>query len=173
MISGDMRALYLLRHAKSSWDDPGLPDHDRPLAPRGRAATKPLAKHLQREGVSPQLVLCSSARRARETLEGLTPALGADVDVQIEPGLYGATPGDLIERLHAIPDDVDSAMLIGHNPTIQLLAQSLAARGEQLDEVSRKYPTGALATLTFDGSWGELGPGGAELLAFVRPKDLR
>jgi phosphohistidine phosphatase len=173
MILGDMRTLYLLRHAKSSWDDPGLPDHDRPLAPRGRRATELLAEHLRREDISPPLVLCSSARRARETLDGIAPALGGEVDVRVDPGIYGATPGDLIERLQAIPDAVESAMLIGHNPTIQSLVLTLAASGEQLETLAAKYPTGALATLTFDGSWRELGPGDAELVAFVRPKDLR
>jgi phosphohistidine phosphatase len=167
-----MRTLYLLRHAKSSWDESGLPDHDRPLASRGRRATRLLAEHLRREGISPQLVLCSFARRARETLDGIAPALGEEAEVQVEADLYGATAGDLIERLHTIPDEVQSAMLIGHNPTMQSVALSLAARGEQLETAARKFPTGALATLTFEGSWLELGPGDAELVAFVKPKDL-
>jgi phosphohistidine phosphatase len=172
MITNGMRTLYLLRHAKSSWEESGLPDHDRPLAARGRRATKLLAAYLRREGISPQLVLCSSARRARETLDGIAPALGGDVEVQVEADLYSATAGDLIERLHAIPDEVESAMLIGHNPTMQSLALSLATRGEQLETVARKYPTGALGTLTFEGSWQGLGTGDGELVAFVRPKDL-
>jgi phosphohistidine phosphatase len=167
-----MRTLYLLRHAKSSWDEPELSDHDRPLAPRGRRATGRLAEHLSREGISPDLVLCSSARRARATFDGIAPMLGGEVEVQVEAGLYGASAGDLIDRLHAIPDAVESAMLVGHNPTIQSLALSLAATGEQLEAVMQKYPTGALATLTFESSWPELGPGDAQLVAFVRPKDL-
>jgi phosphohistidine phosphatase len=167
-----MKTLYLLRHAKSSWDDAGLPDHDRPLAPRGRRATKALAKHLRHEGIAPALVLCSSARRARETLDGIAPALGEEVEVQVESDLYGATEDDLLDRLRAIPDAVASAMLVGHNPAIQALALDLAASGPELDRIAHKYPTGALATLTFDGSWGELGPGAAELVAFVSPKDL-
>jgi phosphohistidine phosphatase len=172
MITDGMQTLYLLRHAKSSWEEPGLPDQDRSLAPRGRRATRLLAEHLRREGISPQLVLCSSARRARETLDGIAPALGAEVEVQVEADLYSAAAGDLIERLHAISSEVESALLIGHNPTMQSLALSLAARGEQLETVAQKYPTGALATLTFERSWPELGPGDAELVAFVRPKDL-
>jgi phosphohistidine phosphatase len=167
-----MTHLYLLRHTKSSWDDSDLADHDRPLAPRGRRATKLLAAHLHREGIAPELLLCSSARRARETLEGIAPALGDDVSVQVERELYGASDRDLLERLHSIPDHTQSAMLIGHNPAIQELALSLAGSGEELPRMERKYPTGALATLTFSGSWRELEPRDATLAAFVRPRDL-
>ena len=167
-----MRTLYLLRHAKSSWDDAGLADRDRPLAPRGQRAAKAIAKHLGSEDISPALVLCSAARRTRETLDAIAPALDADTTVEVERDLYGASAGELLERVHAIPDDVSSAMLIGHNPSIQTLALNLAGRGAELDAVALKYPTGALATLTFDGSWQDLNQGGAELAAFVRPRDL-
>ncbi len=167
-----MKTLFLLRHAKSSWDDPGLADHDRPLAPRGRRAAKKLGEHIRREGLAPQLVLCSSARRARETLDGIAPALGDEPEVRIEPALYGATPGDLIDRIHEVPEDFESTMLIGHNPAIQELALTLASAGPELDAIARKYPTGALATLSFEGTWPELAPGAAELVAFVRPKSL-
>lgn len=167
-----MKRLYLLRHAKSSWDEPRLEDHERPLAPRGRRASKLLAEHLRRERIAPALVLCSSARRARETLEGLAPALAGEAPVRVERELYGASAGDLLGRLRATPDAVESVMLIGHNPAIQALALSLAAGGEGLARLERKYPTGALATLAFRGHWGELGPGVAELVGFVRPKAL-
>ena len=132
-----MKSLLLLRHAKSSWDEPGLADRDRPLAPRGRRAAKALAGHLGQEGVQPALVLCSSARRARETLERIAPALG-EADVTIEDGLYGATEDDLLERLRAVPDSVPSAMLIGHNPAIQALALCLAGSGAGL-EIGRAH----------------------------------
>jgi phosphohistidine phosphatase len=168
-----MKTLYLLRHAKSSWDDASLADHDRPLAPRGRRATKLLVGYLREEGIAPQLVLCSSARRARETLEGIVPALGDKVEVQIAPELYAGTEDDLIGRVRVIADGVQSAMLIGHNPAVQALVLDLAVGGRKLDEIAGKYPTGALATLSFEGPWPELRPGSAELVEFVRPKDLR
>jgi phosphohistidine phosphatase len=168
-----MRYLHLLRHAKSSWDDPALSDHDRPLAARGRRAAKLIATHLRREGIVPELVLCSSATRARETLDGIEPAIGDAPDVQIERRLYGASESELLDRLRDVPDTVYSVMLIGHNPSVQDLTLMLAGSGAPLDTVEHKYPTAALATLTFEGSWGELAPGGAELRAFVRPKDLR
>ena len=167
-----MRLLYLLRHAKSSWDDPGLADHDRPLAPRGRKAAELMATHLRREQITPDLVLCSSAQRARETLEGIAPALDEDVAVKVEPDLYLASGRDLLARLGTTADETQSVMLIGHNPAIQMLTLTLAGDGAELSSVELKYPTGALATLAFDGSWRELEPHAAQLVGFVRPRDL-
>lgn len=167
-----MKRLYLLRHAKSSWDDPELDDHDRPLAPRGRRAARLIAAHLGGEAITPALVLCSSARRARETLERIAPALGGDVPVQIERELYGASEQSLLARLRAIEDGVESVLLIGHNPAVQQLALSLAGSGERVARVRSKYPTGALATLELGGRWSDLRPGSAELTDFVTPKQL-
>jgi phosphohistidine phosphatase len=167
-----IRQLFLLRHAKSSWENPQLADHDRPLAPRGRRATNLIAEHLSRELIAPALVLCSSARRARETLERIAPALGKQVAAQIERDLYAGSEHQLLERLRAVSDDAASVMLIGHNPAVEQLALTLARSGEKVAIIERKYPTGALATLEFSGSWRELGPGGTELTAFVTPKDL-
>src|SRR5690348_8287499 len=139
------KRLFFLRHAKSSWDDPGLADHDRPLAPRGRRAVEAIAAHVKKEGITPELVLCSSARRTRETLEGV--AVGGEH--VIEPELYGANCEEVLERLHRVPDEVGSVMLVGHNPTVQALVIRLAdddgeTEGSQLAEVRRKFPTGAL-----------------------------
>jgi phosphohistidine phosphatase len=167
-----VKQLFLLRHAKSSWDDSEVLAHDRPLAPRGRRAVRLIAEHLGREGVTPALVLCSSARRARETLEGIGPALGEAIPVQIERELYAASDGRLLERLRAVEDGVESVMLIGHNPGVEQLALSLAGGGQNLAVLRRKYPTGALATLEFSGRWGDLRPGSAELTDFITPKQL-
>jgi phosphohistidine phosphatase len=165
------RRLYVLRHAKSSWDDPGLDDHERPLAPRGLRAVKALREHLQSSGIEPALVLSSSSRRTRETLEGVQPG----GEQSIEPELYGADAGGLIERLRRVPDDVPSVMLIGHNPAVQVLVLRLATRAgdrSEVAEVQSKFPTGALATLEIDCAWSELRPGCARLSSFVRPKHL-
>jgi phosphohistidine phosphatase len=167
-----MKQLFLIRHAKSSWDDADLADHDRPLAPRGERALKLIAEHLGREGVRPALVLCSSAVRTRETLERIAPALGEGIPVKIESGLYGASEQRLLERLRAVDDGVESVMLIGHNPGVAELARSLAGSGRKLADLSGKYPTGALATLEFSGRWGDLQPGRADLTDFVTPKQL-
>ncbi|HEY2161844.1 MAG TPA: histidine phosphatase family protein [Solirubrobacteraceae bacterium] len=163
--------LFILRHAKSSWDEPGLQDHDRPLAPRGRRAAKLMAAHLRSEDIHPALILCSSARRARETLERTVPV---PAEVQIDRGLYGATADELIERLRHVPATTRSVMVIGHNPALHALAWTLAApsptgRAAGLDALREKFPTGALATLTMTCSWHGLGRGCAELTGFVRP----
>ena len=159
------RVLYVLRHAKSSWDDPGLSDHSRTLAPRGLKATKLLAKHLREQKITPSLVLCSTAVRARETLDGI----GLDGDRSIEEELYTASAGQWIERLNRVPDETESVMAIGHNPALQQLVLALAGANET---IARKFPTAALATLSFECPWSELEPGSAQLTELVRPKDL-
>ena len=164
-----MKRLFLLRHAKSSRDDEGLPDRDRPLAPRGRRAAEVVARHLREERISPQLVLCSPARRTRETLELVDPT----GEVRIEDELYGASANGLLGRLQDVPDGVDAVMVIGHNPAIEELTLSLAAGGERRADMERKFPTAALATLAVPDSWEELNPGSAELVDFVAPKELR
>jgi phosphohistidine phosphatase len=166
-----VKRLFLLRHAKSSWDDPRLDDRDRPLAPRGRRASELIAGHLRREGIAPSLVLCSSATRARETLQRVIPALDAS-DVSIEDELYGASSEGLLQRLREVPGDLESVMLVGHQPAIQELALDLAGDGAELARLRAKFPTGALATLLFAGDWSELAPGSAELVAYVKPKEL-
>jgi phosphohistidine phosphatase len=167
-----MPRLYLLRHAKSSWDEPGLADRDRPLAPRGRRAAERMAGHLRTEGVRPGLVLCSPAVRTRQTLAAVAGALG-DPPVSVEDRLYGAEPEDLVARLREVPDPTGDVLVIGHNPTLQDLALELATEGDPLPRLREKLPTGALATLVFDGSWRDLGHGRATLEALVVPRDLR
>ena len=167
-----MPRLYLLRHAKSSWDDPGLVDRDRPLAPRGRRAAERLAEHLRTEGVRPDLVLCSPAVRARETLAAVAPALG-DPTAIVEDLLYGADADEVLARLRELPDPTECAMVIGHNPTLQDLTLDLAGEGEDLPRLREKLPTGALVTLVFEGRWRDLRPGAATLVGFVVPRDLR
>lgn len=167
-----MKRLHLLRHAKSSWDEPGLSDHDRPLAPRGRRAAKLVADHLEWRGIEPVLVLCSPAKRTRQTLTRISSALGEGTDVRIEPDLYGASAGELLSIVNAIPGEPGSVMLIGHNPGIKDLAIQLARPAPELGRLQHKFPTAALATLEFEGPWRELAPGGAELASFVKPKQL-
>jgi phosphohistidine phosphatase len=167
------KILYLLRHAKSDWGDPSLPDRERPLNDRGRRATQTMAGHLRAEGINPQLVLCSSALRTRQTLDGVGEGFGEHAPrVDIEDGLYETTAGAMLDRVREIAEDVASAMLIGHNPATHDLAVLLCASGPQLERMLRKFPTTALATLEIEGSWADLNPGGATLAAFVAPSDL-
>jgi len=166
-----VRTLYLLRHAKSSWDDPALPDDQRPLAPRGRRDGKRIAEHLRREEIEPELVLCSSAARTRETLELLRPALGG-ATILVEDELYGASSDQLLARIRLVPDEVTSVLVIGHNPGLHELALALAAAGDELERLEEKFPTAALATLASTEPWGRVAPGGATLTAYVVPKQL-
>jgi len=167
-----VKHLYLLRHAKSSWKDTSLPDHDRPLAGRGRRATKAIARHLRIECIEPELVLCSTARRARETLEGIEPALGTAA-LCLEDELYAAGAPGLLERLRRVPDAVESVMLIGHNPGLHELGLALARPSPTAFELAAKYPTGALAVLAFSApTWHELDHDAGDLVDLVRPRDL-
>ena len=172
------KLLYVLRHAKSSWDDPLLTDHDRPLSPRGRKAVRLLAEHVRAVDLDPALVLCSTARRTQETLHGVLdghPAL-------IERELYGATWRQLIERIKAVSPQTPSVMVIGHNPAVQMLVLKLAAEpgssplhdapDSPLAQIERKFPTGALATLELDGTWGDFSQGRARLVDYVTPRQL-
>lgn len=170
-----MKRLYLLRHAKSSWDDPYLDDRDRPLAPRGRRAAKAMGRHLAALGVRPDLVLCSSARRARETFERVQRQLGGDPVVVTEDAFYTASADELIRRIRSLPDEVEALMLVGHEPAMSRLAGELTAPdGSRAGRrMRRKYPTGACAEIRFEGgAWAEITPGNGELRHFLVPRDL-
>src|SRR5262245_45848993 len=158
-----MRALHILRHAKSSWDEPGLADHDRPLAPRGVKAAARIAEHVDEAGIAPELVLCSTALRARATLAALVPVLDGDVEIRIEGALYGAGLHEVLARVREIDDGIASVLVVGHNPTLHELALFLSGRGDALAH----FPTGALASLAFDTGWGDVGEGSGGLTAFV------
>jgi phosphohistidine phosphatase len=133
-----------------------------------------MRRHLERAGVAPQLVLCSSAVRTVATLEGIRGALPDFVAVRIEDDLYGASAELMRERLAEVDDDVMQVMLIGHNPGMEDLAGELAERGDERarQRMADKFPTGALAALSFEGGWPDLAPGVARLDAFVVPREL-
>lgn len=170
-----MKVIHLMRHAKSSWDDAALDDFDRPLNARGRKAARGMARRLAGLGIRPQVVLCSGARRARQTFEALDEALEG-ADVVIERGLYEAGPNELLARLWRLDDKgLDSVLLIGHNPAVERLALALASSGadDALARLEAKFPTAALATLTAPvDQWTAVEPGTCRLERFVRPADL-
>ena len=168
-----MKRVYLLRHAKSSWKDGSVADRDRPLAGRGRRAAKAMARHLEAEGIRPDLVLCSPARRTRETLQRVEGAFGDRVEARLDETLYGASEPELLARLKALPHEVGSVMLIGHNPGLEELALALASDGEGLARMREKYPTAALATIDLPAErWSAIERGSGELVGYVRPRDL-
>jgi phosphohistidine phosphatase len=167
-----MRTLYLLRHAKSSWDDDTLADHDRPLAPRGVRDAKRIAKHLRSVDAQPDLVLCSSAVRTRQTLDLIKSSLG-DAPVRVEDGLYAASADALLEQLRGLPESAHAVLVIGHNPGLHDLAHILAASGPNLEDLAAKFPTGALATLAVDRpTWANLHQRDAELVGYVVARRL-
>lgn len=171
-----MKTVLLLRHAKSSWDQPNLPDPLRPLAPRGRKAAPRIGAYLAEKKLIPDMVLCSTARRAEETWQLVSEHLGEEILVQMRDDLYHASPLRLLGLIQVLPRTVEVVLLIGHNPTFEDLGLTLAASGQEegLEEMARKYPTGALAVIDFPVSdWGHIEAGGGYLRDFVRPRHLK
>lgn len=171
-IVDDVKRLFLLRHAKSAWDDPTLRDCDRPLAPRGRKAAKRVARWAKKHRVRPQLVVCSNAVRAHQTLQRMLPSLGQPA-VSFEVTLYAAAVDTLLDRVRALPDEVDEAMLVGHNPGLMELLLLLAAPGPLRERAYGNVPTGALAELEAEvDRWADVSPGEALLTELVLPREL-
>lgn len=174
-----MRQLLLMRHAKSLWDDPKLSDHARPLNARGRASASALRATMRELGLSPDLILVSSARRTLQTLEALGPWNDTPL---IEPldALYLASFTIMLDVLHTVTETVRSVLVIGHNPGLHELAMILVGANAftshhddpMLTRLAEGYPTGALAEFTVAGSWGSLGEGGGRMLRFLAPRDL-
>jgi phosphohistidine phosphatase len=164
------KRLILTRHAKSSWDDPNTPDHDRPLNERGKAAAADLGSWLASRGYVPQQVLCSDALRTRKTWSGIAPALPGNTVLQLKPALYHAGPDVMLAVLrHAQGDTV---MMIGHNPGIAEFARRLVT-SDPLDPDFHRYPTGATLVADFAiASWEEAGFGMAVPLDFIVPREL-
>lgn len=170
-----MKTLCLMRHAKSGWDNPSLSDHDRPLAPRGVEAAGLVGRHLKQRGIRPDLILCSTARRAAETLALVLNEIGRGMPVEHDRGLYLVGAPALLERLSAAPDSVGTLMMVGHNPDMHHLAQHLGGHGEHaaLRAVAEKFSTGACAILTFPVEhWREVTPGTGTLVEYIRPRML-
>ena len=154
-----MKSLHLLRHAKSSWKDPGLNDHDRPLSKRGRQTAKMMAAYLRRAKIAPDLVICSTAVRAQQTLDPIAKAKKPP-RVILEREIYGGTQQALWEQLWNLPESAKSVLLIGHNPALRDLARELAQAdlNKLLPSTDEKFPTGAMASFRFDGAWKALEP---------------
>ncbi len=164
--------LYLLRHAKSDWSQPGLADRDRPLSARGRRALPVIGGYLAGANPPVDLVLCSPARRARETVAGVSECLASVVPVEYDEALYAASAAQLLDRVRALPHSIRCALICGHNPGLQELAVMLSRDSEPAAGLRRAFPTAALVVLDADGEWPALAPGGCTLTAFVSPKSL-
>jgi phosphohistidine phosphatase len=166
------RRIIVLRHAKADW--PSVPDHERPLADRGRKDAPVAGRWLAGTGITPDLALCSTAERTRETWKLFAHELPSRPRTVYEDRLYEAAPGQLIEVLQEVPEDVRTVLLVGHNPGVQGLTEVLAG-GFEADTLTRLrstgFPTAAVAVLTLDGPWKALEPGAAHLATFYSPKD--
>lgn len=170
-----MKTLCLMRHAKSGWDLPMVADHDRPLARRGVEAAPRVGRHLKERGIRPDLVLCSTAKRATETLRLVLAELGTRPPVETERGLYLCGAAALLDRLRKVPDSVKTLLAVGHNPDMHELAIALAGAGDAgtRRELRAKFPTGGCAVLAFDvGHWRDVASGNGHLIEFVRPREL-
>ena len=163
-----MRTLVLMRHAKSDYPD-GVPDHERPLAPRGEREAA-LAGEWLRSNVPPiDAVLCSSATRTRQTLANT----GVQARIAFLDELYGAAPGTVIGAINEIGDTVHTLLVVGHEPTVSHVTLGLAGPGSDraaAENVAMKFPTSGIAVLTVPGPWAELGLEGAELTTFHVPR---
>ncbi len=166
-----LRRLVVLRHAKSDWP-PGVPDHDRPLGPRGRRDAPAAGRWLHHGGCVPDQVVCSTARRARETWDLAAAELGAVPDVRFDERVYDATVAELLLVAHEFGDDSPTALLVGHNPGFHDLAMTLtgSADGDALEKLRAKFPTSGIAVLAFTGPWTALGAGTARLTHVAAPR---
>lgn len=169
-----MKRLWILRHAKSSWSDAGLDDHDRPLNRRGERAAVLIGATLAQREAAFDLILASTALRVRQTVERVRDQLSTRGPTCFEPALYLATASDWIDRLRQL-EDADDLLAVGHNPTLEELVAQLAPVGDKSARrrLREGLPTAALAEIELDLSrWGDLRPGSGRLASFSRPKDL-
>jgi phosphohistidine phosphatase len=172
-VSSDTtRQLILLRHAKSDWPD--VPDRERPLAKRGRRDAPRIGRWLREHGYQPDVVVCSSARRTRQTWDLVAPELGGSPAVHFEPRAYAASAQTLLYLAQELPGRYRSALLIGHNPGLSDLAASLAAPPESDDGPHShiSLPTAAVAVVEFSGDWPSLTPGHTRLTDHITPAEL-
>lgn len=176
-----MLRLLLFRHAKSSWKEAGLADHQRPLSKRGQRDAPRMGRHMAQCGFVPELVLCSTAVRTRDTLDLALKAMRASPGrshgpkVCFDERLYEAPPEVMLDCIGAAANDVTTLMVIGHNDGMAMLANMLATRGDAAlrQRLAQKFPTAALAVLDFDcPTWADISKADGHLTAFTVPREL-
>ena len=160
-----MKTLYILRHAKSSWDDLDLADFDRPLNPRGLLAAPFMGELIATRGFVPSIILCSPARRARQTAELVKDQAALDANIKFDERIYEASPQGLRQVVSELHDSMEAAMVVGHNPGMEGFVRFLTGETETM-------PTAALAVITLDiDSWQVLNDGCGVLNSVYRPKE--
>ena len=170
-----MKTLTLLRHAKSGWDDAVARDFDRPLNGKGKRAAVMVGRHMRSLGLDFDHVVASPAVRVTETLDEIIAGYGRTLAPVWDRRLYLASAATLLDVVHGLPDEVDHALLVAHNPGLEDLVLNLApdVASPLRDAVEEKYPTASIAELEFDtDTWADVTAGGARLTRFIRPRDL-
>ena len=171
-----MLRLLLLRHAKSSWDDLNLSDHERPLTKRGTNAASAIGSFIRNEKLKPNLILSSDSVRTRATVALLLRELkGPPPHVEYSNALYLANPPEMLRHVQSIEQDVRTVMIVAHNPGIQAVALKLVGGGNRkaLRAMAMKYPTAALAIIEFnEKNWTKAKPASGELVDFITPRKL-
>ena len=169
-----MRTLYVLRHAKSDWGDASLRDFDRPLNGRGRKSAKAMGRELRERGLTPDLVLLSPSARTTETLARVEEGFGTSFEKVEERSIYLAETETLVALVRNAPAKSDRLMIVGHNPGMHELVLLLAAGPRNLrEEAAAKFPTAAMAEISFDVSdWSDVMPGSGIIRSFLKPREL-
>ncbi|SRR5579871_2339433 len=170
-----MLRLMLLRHAKSSWSLSGTQDVARPLSERGEAASRLMGDYMARHSLIPQRVLCSPARRTRDTWAGISAQWPADMDVVFDDRLYAATPQTVLSVIRAQGGAMRTLLVIGHNPGLQQTAELLIAAGdvELRERLREKFPTAALAVIDFAvKKWVRIHERSGRLDRYVTPRSI-
>jgi phosphohistidine phosphatase len=168
------RQLLLLRHAKSSWDDPSLADHERPLSKRGRKAAAAMRAAIFSRSPLPDMALVSTARRTRETFAALDPWPESPA-VAFQEALYHASPSAMLDVLRGVDECCRCVLLVGHNPGLMELAILLAGGDEGVfaPRLASGFPTGAIARFAVQGPWSAFSARSAKLIDFVVPRELK
>ncbi|KTW17941.1 SixA phosphatase family protein [Sphingomonas sanguinis] len=168
-----MKTLTLLRHAKSSWDDPVARDFDRPLNAKGRRAAAMIGRELKSLAFEFDHILASPAIRVMETLDEVWGGYGRRLEPVWDKALYLASAASLLDQVHALPDTAEHVLMVGHNPGLEDLVLDLTLDGELRERVEDKYPTATVAQMTLPiAAWTEARSHSATLVAFIRPRDL-
>ncbi len=169
-----MLRLMVMRHAKSSWANPGARDFERELNERGKADLGKIAKEIEERGYQPSHVICSPAQRTRQTLEGITPVFSLNPQISFPEKFYSGGVGDYLEYIQELEDSTP-VMIIGHNPMCGSLAAALYGTGNAklFSQITMKYPTGTLAVMDFDvARWKDIKRGTGALIDCILPRKL-
>ncbi len=164
-----MKKLYLLRHAKSSWDDSSIPDHERELNDRGRKEAKKMGEYFLEKNIIPDLIICSTSKRTRETYKLIIEKIDKNIQTIFEDNIYEASVSDIFDAISKVSKEVDSLLIIGHNPGMGYMVEKLT----NIPGIIDKFGTCSLAELEVDiQKWSDIRKTTVKLINFISPKTL-